>query len=141
MNDVRINGDRLWDSLMEMAKIGATEKGGVCRLALTDVDKAARDLFVQWCQEAGCAITIDKMGNIFGRREGTDPSLPPVMMGSHIDSQPTGGRFDGIYGVLAGLEVIRTLNDAKLQTKAPIEVSAWTNEEGSRFAPAMVSSG
>lgn len=138
---VKINGERLWDSLMEMAKIGATEKGGVCRLALTDVDKAARDLFVQWCEAAGCAVTIDKMGNIFGRREGTNPDLPPVMMGSHIDSQPTGGRFDGIYGVLAGLEVIRTLNDAGLQTEAPVEVSAWTNEEGSRFAPAMVSSG
>ncbi len=141
MTDIRINGERLWDSLMEMAKIGATDKGGVCRLALTDVDKAARDLFVRWCEEAGCAVTVDRMGNIFGRREGTDPSLPPVMTGSHIDSQPTGGKFDGIYGVLAGLEVIRALNDAGATTKAPIEVSAWTNEEGSRFAPAMVSSG
>ena len=141
MSDIRINGERLWDSLMEMAKIGATDKGGVCRLALTDVDKEARDLFVKWCEEAGCAVTIDEMGNIFGRREGTNPELPPVMTGSHIDSQPTGGRFDGIYGVLAGLEVIRTLNDAGAQTDAAIEVSAWTNEEGSRFAPAMVSSG
>ena len=140
-SEIRIDGDRLWDSLMEMAKIGATEKGGVCRLALTDVDKAARDLFVRWCEEAGCAVTIDRMGNIFGRREGKDPSLPPVMTGSHIDSQPTGGKFDGIYGVLSGLEVIRALNDAGAETQAAIEVSAWTNEEGSRFAPAMVSSG
>ena len=140
-DSIRIDGDRLWNSLMEMAKIGATEKGGVCRLALTDVDKAARDLFVRWCEEAGCAVTIDRMGNVFGRREGRDPSLPPVMTGSHIDSQPTGGKFDGIYGVLSGLEVIRALNDAGAETEAAIEVSAWTNEEGSRFAPAMVSSG
>lgn len=138
---IRIDGQRLWASLMEMAKIGATEKGGVCRLALTDVDKAARDLFVRWCEEAGCTVTIDRMGNIFGRREGRRPELPPVMTGSHIDSQPTGGKFDGIYGVLSGLEVIRALNDANAETEAPIEVSAWTNEEGSRFAPAMVSSG
>ncbi|MBU0550678.1 Zn-dependent hydrolase [Myxococcota bacterium] len=141
MNNLKINGQRLWDSLMEMAQHGATPKGGVCRLALTDVDKAARDLFVRWCEEAGCAVTIDQMGNIFGRREGRDPSRAPIMMGSHIDSQPTGGKYDGIYGVLAGLEVIRTLNDAGIETAAPIEVSAWTNEEGSRFAPAMVSSG
>lgn len=140
-SEVRIDGARLWDSLMEMAKIGATPKGGVCRLALTDVDKAARDLFVRWCEEAGCTVTVDKMGNIFGRREGRRSDLAPVMTGSHIDSQPTGGKFDGIYGVLAGLEVIRALNDAGVVTDAPIEVSAWTNEEGSRFAPAMVSSG
>ena len=139
--EVRVNGERLWNSLMEMAKIGATEKGGVCRLALTDIDKDARDLFVKWCEEAGCKISIDKMGNIFGRREGKRPELPPVMTGSHIDSQPTGGKFDGIYGVLSGLEVIRALNDAGVETEAAIEVSAWTNEEGSRFAPAMVSSG
>ena len=137
----KINGDRLWDSLMEMAKIGATEKGGVCRLALTDLDKEARDLFVRWCKEAGCSIRIDKMGNIFARRAGKDDSLPPVVMGSHIDTQPTGGRFDGIYGVLAGLEVIRSLNDHNIETLAPIEASAWTNEEGSRFPPAMVASG
>ena len=141
MRNFKVDGDRLWASLMEMAKIGATEKGGVCRLALTDVDKAARDLFVQWCDEAGCTVSIDKMGNIFARRAGRDDSLPPVMTGSHIDSQPTGGKFDGIYGVLAGLEVIRTLNDLGYETDAPIEVSAWTNEEGSRFAPAMVASG
>lgn len=126
---------------MEMAKIGATEKGGNCRLALTDEDKQARDLFVSWCREAGCGIRVDKMGNIFARREGSDPSLPPVMMGSHLDTQPTGGRFDGVYGVLAGLEVIRSLDDLDIQTKHPVEASVWTNEEGSRFAPAMISSG
>jgi len=141
MNTVKVNGTRLWDSLMEMAKIGATEKGGVCRLALTDLDREARDLFVTWCKEAGCTIKIDKMGNIFARRAGKDNSLPPVVMGSHIDSQPTGGKFDGIYGVLAGLEVIRTLNDHNIETEAPVEATAWTNEEGSRFAPAMVASG
>lgn len=141
MSEIRVHGQRLWDSLMEMAKVGATPKGGVCRLALTDVDKAARDLFVRWCEEAGCEVTVDRMGNIFGRREGANPELPPVMTGSHIDSQPTGGKFDGILGVLAGLEVIRSLNDAGVTTEAPIEVSAWTNEEGSRFAPAMVASG
>jgi len=140
LND-KINGQRLWDSLMEMAKIGATPKGGVCRLALTDIDRDARDLFVRWCKEAGCSIRIDKMGNIFARRKGKDDSLPPVVMGSHIDSQPTGGRFDGIYGVLAGLEVIRSLNDHNIETLAPIEATAWTNEEGSRFPPAMVASG
>lgn len=126
---------------MEMAKIGATEKGGCCRLALTDLDKEARDLYVKWCKEAGCSIRIDKMGNIFARRDGADNSLPPVMTGSHIDTQPTGGRFDGVYGVLAGLEVIRTLNDLDITTKHPVEASIWTNEEGSRFAPAMVASG
>lgn len=139
--NLRINGERLWESLMEMAKIGATEKGGVCRLALTDLDKEARDLFSQWCKEAGCTISVDQMGNVFARRPGKDNSLPPVMTGSHIDSQPTGGRFDGVYGVLAGLEVVRTLNDFGYETLRPIEVAIWTNEEGSRFAPAMVASG
>ncbi len=138
---LRINGERLWDSLMEMAKIGATKKGGCCRLALTDLDKQARDLFVKWCKDAGCTIRIDKMGNVFARRAGQDDSLPPVMTGSHIDTQPTGGRFDGVYGVLAGLEVIRSLNDHGVKTKHPVEASIWTNEEGSRFAPAMVASG
>jgi N-carbamoyl-L-amino-acid hydrolase len=138
---LKANGDRLWQSLMDMAKIGATEKGGVCRLALTDLDREARDLFVKWCKEAGCSIKIDKMGNIFARRAGKDNSLAPVVTGSHIDSQPTGGKFDGVYGVLCGLEVIRTLNDHKIETLRPIEASVWTNEEGSRFAPAMVASG
>ena len=139
--NIRINGQRLWDSLMELARIGATAKGGVCRLALTDLDREARDLFVRWCKEAGCSVSVDKMGNIFARRPGKDPSLPPVMTGSHIDSQPTGGKFDGAYGVLAGLEVVRTLNDYNYETSAPVEVAVWTNEEGSRFAPAMVASG
>lgn len=138
---LRIDGQRLWSSLMEMAQIGATARGGVCRLALTDEDKQARDLFVRWCREAGCEISIDQMGNIFARRAGSDSSRAPVMTGSHLDTQPTGGRFDGVLGVLAGLEVIRTLNDAQLATRAPVEVAVWTNEEGSRFAPAMVASG
>ncbi len=136
-----INGKRLWDSLMQMAKIGATPKGGVCRLALTDLDRDGRDLFVRWAKEAGCTISVDQMGNVFARRAGRDDSLPPVVTGSHADSQPTGGRFDGIYGVLGGLEVIRTLNDHGIKTDRPVEVVIWTNEEGSRFAPAMVASG
>ena len=136
-----IDGKRLWASLMDMAKIGATPKGGCCRLALTDLDKEARDLFVEWSKDAGCTIKVDKMGNIFARREGRDPGLPPVITGSHLDTQPTGGRFDGVYGVLAGLEVVRSLNDLDYETEHPIEVSVWTNEEGSRFPPAMVASG
>ena len=139
--DPRINGERLWASLMEMAKIGATPKGGVCRLALTDLDMQARDLFVTWCKQAGCTVKVDRMGNIFARRPGRNESLAPVGTGSHLDSQPTGGRFDGVYGVLAGLEVIRTLNDHGIETERPVEASVWTNEEGSRFAPAMVASG
>jgi len=139
--NIRIDSDRLWQSLMELAKIGATEKGGVCRLALTDLDRQARDLFRQWCEAAGCSLTVDKMGNIFARRPGKDNSLPPVMTGSHLDTQPTGGKFDGNYGVMSGLEVIRTLNDFNYETTRPIEVVVWTNEEGSRFAPAMVASG
>jgi N-carbamoyl-L-amino-acid hydrolase len=139
--NLQIDQQRLWQSLMEMAKIGATEKGGSKRLALTDLDKQGRDLFVRWCREAGCSVTIDRMGNIFARRPGKRSDLPPVVTGSHLDTQPTGGKFDGVYGVLAGLEVIRTLNDLGYETEAPIEVSVWTNEEGSRFAPAMVASG
>ncbi len=141
MTELKINADRLWGSLMEMAKIGATPKGGVCRLALTDLDKQGRDLFVQWCKEAGCTVKVDAMGNIFARRPGRNNNLAPVGTGSHLDSQPTGGRFDGVYGVLAGLEVIRTLNDLGIETERPVEASVWTNEEGSRFAPAMVASG
>ena len=137
----KINGDRLWASLMEMAKIGVTPKGGVCRLTLTDLDKQSRDLFVRWCEEAGCTVKVDQMGNMFARRPGRNNHLAPVGTGSHLDSQPTGGRFDGVYGVLAGLEVIRTLNDHSIDTERPVEASVWTNEEGSRFAPAMVGSG
>jgi N-carbamoyl-L-amino-acid hydrolase len=139
--NLRIDGQRLWQSLMEMAKIGATEKGGVCRLALTDLDRESRDLFIEWCEAAGCSIKVDKMGSIFARRPGRDNDLAPVITGSHLDSQPTGGRFDGVYGVLSGLEVLRTLNDLGYETERPIEVAVWTNEEGSRFAPAMVASG
>ena len=137
MAEIKINGDRLWASLMEMAKIGATPKGGVCRLTLTDLDKQGRDLFVQWCKDAGCSVKVDQMGNIFARRPGRNNSLAPVGTGSHLDSQPTGGRFDGVYGVLAGLEVIRTLTDHGIETERPVEASVWSNAEGSRFAPAM----
>ncbi len=138
---LRVNGERLWSSLMELARIGATVKGGVCRLTLTDLDKQGRDLVSRWAREAGMTITIDKIGNGFLRRPGRDNSLPPVMTGSHIDTQPTGGKFDGNYGVLAGIEVVRTLNDAGIETEAPIEVAWWTNEEGSRFVPVMMGSG
>lgn len=142
MSDLaRVNGERLWDSLMEMAQIGGTEKGGVSRLALTDEDRRGRDLFVQWCEAAGCSIRVDAMGNIFARRAGRQAHLAPVLTGSHGDSQPAGGKYDGIYGVLAGLEVLRTLNDLGIETERPVEVVNWTNEEGSRFAPAMISSG
>ena len=141
MDNLKINGDRLWESLMELARIGATEKGGVCRLALTDLDREGRDLFVRWCEEADCTVQVDQVGNIFARRAGRNPDLAPIMTGSHLDSQPTGGKFDGAYGVLAGLELVRTLNDYGYETEAPIEVVAWTNEEGSRFAPAMMASG
>jgi len=137
----RINGARLWDSLMEMAQIGGTPKGGVSRLALTEEDRIGRDLFARWATEAGCTLRIDAMGNMFARRAGRDDSLAPVVTGSHGDSQPAGGKFDGIYGVLAGLEVVRTLNDHGIQTDRSIEVINWTNEEGSRFAPAMIASG
>ncbi|VVO21860.1 N-carbamoyl-L-amino-acid hydrolase [Pseudomonas fluorescens] len=137
----RVNGERLWDSLMEMAQIGGTPKGGVSRLALTDEDRRGRDLFVAWCTAAGCSIRVDAIGNIFARRAGRLDHLAPVLTGSHGDSQPAGGKFDGIYGVLAGLEVLRTLNDLGIETDRPIEVVNWTNEEGSRFAPAMISSG
>ena len=138
---LRINGQRLWDSLMELAKIGATEKGGVCRLTLTDLDKQGRDLVTRWAREAGMTVTIDQIGNGFMRRPGRNNSLPPIMTGSHIDTQPTGGKFDGNYGVLAGIEVVRTLNDHGIETEAPIEVAFWTNEEGSRFVPVMMGSG
>ena len=138
---LRINGERLWASLMELAQIGATPKGGVCRLTLTDLDKQGRDLVTRWAREAGMSVTIDKIGNGFMRRPGRNNSLPPIMTGSHIDTQPTGGKFDGNYGVLAGIEVVRTLNDLGIETEAPIEVAFWTNEEGSRFVPVMMGSG
>lgn len=137
----RINGQRLWDSLMEMAQIGATANGGVSRLALTEEDRQGRELFKRWAIEAGCSVKVDAMGNQFARRPGRNDSLAPVLTGSHGDSQPAGGKFDGIYGVLAGLEVIRSLNDHGIETERSVEVVNWTNEEGSRFAPAMIASG
>lgn len=141
LSTLRINGDRLWQSLMELARIGGTAKGGVCRLALTDLDRQGRDLVTRWAREAGMSVTVDRIGNVFMRRPGRNNTLPPVMTGSHIDTQPTGGKFDGNYGVLAGLEVVRTLNDHGIETEAPIEVAFWTNEEGSRFVPVMMGSG
>ena len=140
-DNLRVDGARLWESLMDMAKIGALPGGGCGRLALTDDDKRARDLFASWCERAGCAVTMDEMGNMFARRPGRNPDLPPVAAGSHLDTQPHGGKFDGVFGVLAALEVVRTLNDAGVETEAPLEVINWTNEEGSRFAPAMIASG
>jgi beta-ureidopropionase / N-carbamoyl-L-amino-acid hydrolase len=141
MEALKINSDRLWNSLMEMAKIGGTKKGGCCRLALTDLDKQGRELYIKWAEEAGCTVKVDAVGNIMCTRPGEDMSLLPVGTGSHLDTQPTGGKFDGVYGVLAGLEVVRSLNDQGIKTKHPIEISVWTNEEGSRFAPAMMGSG
>src|ERR1051325_7647853 len=141
MRNLKVDGERLWASLRELATIGATEKGGVLRLATSDLDAEARRLFIRWCEEAGCTVTVDRIGNIFARRPGRNPDLPSIMTGSHLDTQPTGGRFDGAYGVMAGLEVVRSLNDLGYETEAPIEIVAWTNEEGSRFSPAMVGSG
>ncbi len=139
--DLRVNGERLWGSLMDLAKVGATPKGGVCRLAVSEADGKGRDLVVSWAKGAGLAVTVDRIGNIFMRRPGRASARPPVLMGSHVDTQPTGGKFDGNFGVLSGLEVIRTLNDRKVETEAPLEVVAWTNEEGSRFVPVMMGSG
>lgn len=140
LDDLRIDKDRLWQSHMEMAKFGATPKGGVARLALTDLDRQARDLFVSWCRKAGCDVRIDRVGNIFARREGTAPDRAPVLTGSHLDTQPLGGKFDGIYGCLAGLEVVRTLNDAGADTAAALEVVVWTDEEGARFGGGTIGS-
>ncbi|WP_210712117.1 Zn-dependent hydrolase [Pseudomonas sp. MWU349] len=137
---LKTNGQRLWASLMAMAEIGATARGGSCRLALSDEDRAGRELFAHWCTEAGMSLSVDPIGNLFARRPGSDPDAAPVMMGSHLDTQPEGGRFDGVYGVLAGLEVVRTLNDLGIQTRKPLEVAVWTNEEGARFTPAMFGS-
>ncbi|WP_153102233.1 Zn-dependent hydrolase [Paraburkholderia hayleyella] len=137
---LRIKGTRLWASLMEMAQVGATPRGGVRRLALTDEDRRGRDLFAQWCREAGMTVSVDEVGNLFARREGTDPDAAPVLVGSHLDTQPEGGRFDGVYGVLAALELVRTLNDAGVATRKPVEIVSWTNEEGARFTPAMLGS-
>ncbi|WP_306579952.1 Zn-dependent hydrolase [Pseudomonas sp.] len=134
------NGERLWDSLMQMAKVGPTENGGNCRLALSAEDKAGRELFAGWCRDLGMTVHFDAIGNLFARKVGRDESLPPVVMGSHLDTQPKGGRFDGIYGVLAGLEVLRSLRDQGIEPLRTLEIAVWTNEEGARFTPAMLGS-
>ncbi len=139
-DNLRINPERLWDSHMAMAKIGPGVAGGNNRQTLTDEDAEGRNLFRQWCEAAGLTVTVDRIGNMFARRPGRNNDLPPVMMGSHLDTQPTGGRFDGVFGVLAGLEVVRTLNDLGIETETPLEVVNWTNEEGGRFPPPMVGS-
>jgi len=138
---VRIDTARFWSTVMRSGNIGPGKAGGLCRLALTDADKQMRDVFVTWCTEAGCTVTIDRVGNIFARRPGADDHLPPVLMGSHLDTQVAGGKYDGIVGVLAGLEVLRTLDDRRIRTKRPLELVCWTNEEGARFTPPMVASG
>ncbi|MFK7993487.1 MAG: Zn-dependent hydrolase [Granulosicoccus sp.] len=140
-SNMRINGERLWDSLMEMAKIGPGVAGGNNRQTLTDEDAEGRKLFQRWCEDAGCTMGLDKMGTMFARREGTDLDALPVYVGSHLDTQPTGGKYDGVLGVLGGLEIIRQLNDMNIKTRHPIVVVNFTNEEGTRFAPAMVASG
>jgi len=139
--NLRIDGARLWDSLMEMARIGPGVAGGNNRQTLTDADAEGRALFRRWCEAAGMSVGIDAMGTMFARREGAEPELPPVYMGSHLDTQPTGGKYDGVLGVLGGLEVVRSLNDLGITTRHPIVVVNWTNEEGTRFAPAMLASG
>ncbi len=138
---MKIDGERLWSSLMQLSRVGATPKGGVRRITLTPADREGRELFARWCREAGLELRTDAIGNMFARRRGIEDGAPPVMMGSHLDTQPNGGKFDGAYGVMAGLEVIRALNDAGVKTRVPLEVAAWTNEEGSRFVPTMMGSG
>ena len=139
--EVAIDGDRLWATMHTLAEIGATDAGGVARVALTDVDKAGRDQFIEWVTALGCSVHIDRVGNLFARYEGTDPSRAPVVIGSHLDSQPTGGKYDGAYGVMVGLEVLRALHADGVRLAAPVEVVSWTNEEGARFPPAMLGSG
>ena len=141
MSGPSIDAPRLWSSLIELAKIGATPKGGVRRVTLTPADREGRERFALWCREAGLELRVDPIGNMFARRAGKDAGAAPVVMGSHLDTQPNGGRFDGAYGVMAGLEVVRTLNDGGITTRAPLEVACWTNEEGSRFVPTMMGSG
>ena len=139
--NMKVDPDRLWDSLMEMAKIGPGVAGGNNRQTLTDADAEGRDLFRRWCEDAGMTMGVDGMGNMFMRHEGAEPDLDPVYVGSHLDTQPTGGKYDGVLGVLAGLEVVRSIRDMGLRTRRPIVVVNWTNEEGTRFAPAMLASG
>lgn len=136
----RVNGERLWSRLMDMAKFGATPAGGCNRQALTDEDRDGRRTFMAWCEDAGCELRIDQVGNIFARRAGSDDNLPPVITGSHLDTQPSGGKYDGILGVLAGLEVVESLNDASITTRRPLDIVVWTNEEGCRFDTAMMGS-
>src|ERR1700749_103832 len=140
MRNLAINAERLWGELMETAAFGATAKGGICRLTLTDLDRQMRDWFKARAEKLGCVVTVDSMGAMFARRPGR-ADVPPIAMGSHLDPQPTGGKFDGVLGVLSALEALRTLVEAGYETFAPIEVVNWTNEEGSRFAPAMGASG
>jgi len=141
MQNLQINSQRLWDTLMETAKIGATSKGGICRLTLTDLDRQVRDWFKARCEALGCTVMVDEVGNMFARRAGKNDKLAPIAMGSHLDTQPTGGKFDGVLGVLGALEAMRTLHETGYETNAPIEIVNWTNEEGSRYAPAMLASG
>ncbi|MEX0827986.1 MAG: Zn-dependent hydrolase [Haliea sp.] len=138
--ELNVSADRLWQSLMRMAEIGKLPNGGCCRTALSKDDKRGRDLFVEWCEQAGCVVAYDQVGNIYARRRGQEDTAPAVATGSHLDTQPHAGRFDGIYGVLAGLEVVRLLNDAGIQTRLPIDVIVWTNEEGVRFSPPLAGS-
>ncbi len=139
-DNLRTNSARLWDSLMEMAKIGPGVAGGCNRQTLTDADGEARHLFRRWCEAAGMTMGVDTMGNMFAVRPGEDPDALPVYMGSHLDTQPTGGKFDGVLGVLGALEVVRTMNDMGVRTRHPVAIANWTNEEGARFAPAMLAS-
>ncbi len=141
MNELRVNGERLWNTIIDTGKIGATPGGGITRLTLSDLDREVRDWFVDACKAAGCSVTVDEVGSIFARRAGIDDSRDPIAIGSHLDTQPLGGRFDGIAGVLSGLEVLRTLEENDYRTTAPLEIIDWTNEEGSRFSPAMFASG
>lgn len=141
MGTPKIDGDRFWNAVLQQAEIGKGREGGLARVALSDSDRAVRDLFANWCREAGLELTVDRMGSMFARRKGADDSLPPVLFGSHLDSQVNGGRFDGPCGVVAGLEVMRALNEAGVTTKRPLVLVNWTNEEGARFSPPMVASG
>ena len=138
--NIAVNQDRLWKSLMDMARVGALPHGGSCRASLSAEDKAGRELFIGWCRDAGCAVSFDQVGNLYARRPGRNATRPAVATGSHLDTQPHGGKFDGVYGVLAGLEVVRALNDAGVETDAPIDVVVWTNEEGVRFGPPLAGS-
>lgn len=141
MHNLTIDPQRLWDTLMETARIGATAKGGICRVTLTEEDRRVRDWFREACEALGCTVTVDSLGNMFALRPGRRSDLPPIAMGSHLDTQPTGGKFDGVLGVLAGLEVLRTLHALDYETNAPLMLVNWTNEEGARFAPSMLGAG